>query len=86
MKPFLQKLLGMGDIEGLAEKVTEMGLHENEELLNRLKQGELGVKRVLSKKFSHFRTVHSARHVRAVLHHHEHGTHQSVHGKLKIFC
>lgn len=39
MKPFVQKLLGMGDIEGLVEKVNEMGLEDNEELLKRLKQG-----------------------------------------------
>lgn len=40
VKPFLQKLLGMGDIEGLVEKVTEMGLEDNEELIKRLKQGQ----------------------------------------------
>jgi signal recognition particle subunit SRP54 len=39
VKPFVQKLLGMGDIEGLVEKVTEMGLEDNEELMKRLKQG-----------------------------------------------
>ena len=39
VKPFVQKLLGMGDIEGLVEKVKEMGLEDNEELLKRLKQG-----------------------------------------------
>jgi signal recognition particle GTPase len=30
----------MGDIEGLVEKVSEMGLEENEELIKRLKQGK----------------------------------------------
>ncbi|KAI1704457.1 SRP54-type protein, GTPase domain-containing protein [Ditylenchus destructor] len=40
VKPFLQKLLGMGDIEGLVEKVSEMGLEDNEELIKRLKQGQ----------------------------------------------
>lgn len=39
VKPFVQKLLGMGDVEGLVEKVTEMGLDDNEELMKRLKQG-----------------------------------------------
>ena len=39
VKQFLQKLLGMGDIEGLVEKVSEMGLEDNEELIKRLKQG-----------------------------------------------
>uniref|UniRef100_A0A914HG37 Signal recognition particle 54 kDa protein n=1 Tax=Globodera rostochiensis TaxID=31243 RepID=A0A914HG37_GLORO len=40
VKQFLQKLLGMGDIEGLVEKVTEMGLEDNEDLIKRLKQGQ----------------------------------------------
>lgn len=40
VKQFLQKLLGMGDIEGLVEKVSEMGLEDNEELIKRLKQGQ----------------------------------------------
>jgi signal recognition particle subunit SRP54 len=40
VKPFVQKLLGMGDIEGLVEKVSEMGLEDNEELIKRLKQGQ----------------------------------------------
>ena len=40
VKPFVQKLLGMGDVEGLVEKVTEMGLDDNEELMKRLKQGD----------------------------------------------
>lgn len=29
----------MGDIQGLVEKVSEMGLEDNEELIKRLKQG-----------------------------------------------
>lgn len=29
----------MGDIEGLVEKVSELGLEDNEELVKRLKQG-----------------------------------------------
>lgn len=40
VKQFLQKLLGMGDIEGLVEKVSEMGFEDNEELIKRLKQGK----------------------------------------------
>ncbi|KAF7635643.1 hypothetical protein Mgra_00004886 [Meloidogyne graminicola] len=32
--------LGMGDIQGLVEKVSEMGLEDNEELIKRLKQGQ----------------------------------------------
>uniref|UniRef100_A0A0M3HN49 Signal recognition particle 54 kDa protein n=2 Tax=Ascaris TaxID=6251 RepID=A0A0M3HN49_ASCLU len=39
VKPFVQKLLGMGDIEGLVKKVNEMGLEDNEELIKRLKHG-----------------------------------------------
>ena len=31
-KPFVQKLLGMGDIEGLINKVEELNLDNNDEL------------------------------------------------------
>ena len=40
VKPFVQKLLGMGDIEGLVEKVSELGLDDNEDLVKKLKQGQ----------------------------------------------
>lgn len=33
-------LLGMGDLEGLIDKVNELKLDENEELIDKLKQGE----------------------------------------------
>ena len=33
-------LLGMGDIEGLIDKVNELKLDDNEELMKKLKQGE----------------------------------------------
>ena len=39
-KPFVQKLLGMGDIEGLISKVEELNLDNNEELINKIKHGE----------------------------------------------
>ncbi|KAL3317825.1 Signal recognition particle [Cichlidogyrus casuarinus] len=39
VQPFVQKLLGLGDLEGLVEKVSEMKLDENEELMKKLKQG-----------------------------------------------
>lgn len=39
VKPFVQKLLGMGDIEGLVKKVNEIGIEDNEELIKRLKHG-----------------------------------------------
>ncbi|BHF78950.1 Signal recognition particle [Sparganum proliferum] len=39
VQPFVKKLLGLGDLEGLVEKVTEMNLDENEELVKKLKQG-----------------------------------------------
>ncbi len=39
-KPFVSKLLGMGDIEGLIDKVSELNLDDNEELINKLKHGE----------------------------------------------
>merc|ERR1712113_147053 len=38
--PFVQKLLGMGDIEGLISKVEELNLDNNEELINKIKHGE----------------------------------------------
>ena len=40
-KPFVSKLLGMGDIEGLMDKVTELKLDENEALMDKLKHGVL---------------------------------------------
>merc|ERR1711934_1342428 len=39
-KPFVQKLLGMGDIEALISKVEELNLDNNEELINKIKHGE----------------------------------------------
>ena len=38
-KPFISKLLGMGDIEGLIDKVNELKLDDNEKLLEKLKHG-----------------------------------------------
>ena len=35
-------LSGMGDIEGLMDKVSELKLDENQELLDKLKHGECG--------------------------------------------
>merc|ERR1712025_793178 len=40
VQPFVSKLLGMGDIEGLIDKVTELGLDDNKELVDKLKQGQ----------------------------------------------
>ena len=37
--PFVKKLLGMGDVSGLIEKVNELGLDDNEELLGKIKHG-----------------------------------------------
>lgn len=39
-KPFISKLLGMGDIQGLVEKVNDLKLEDNEELIEKLKHGE----------------------------------------------
>nr|Q8MZJ6.1 RecName: Full=Signal recognition particle subunit SRP54; AltName: Full=Signal recognition particle 54 kDa protein [Geodia cydonium]AAM23234.1 signal recognition particle 54 kD protein [Geodia cydonium] len=39
-KPFVSKLLGMGDLEGLMEKVSDLKLDENEELMDKLKHGQ----------------------------------------------
>lgn len=43
VKPFVQKLLGMGDIEGLVKKVNEIGIEDNEELIKRLKHGTYNI-------------------------------------------
>ncbi|XP_041351416.1 signal recognition particle 54 kDa protein [Gigantopelta aegis] len=40
VQPFISKLLGMGDIEGLIDKVNELKLDDNEELMKKLKHGE----------------------------------------------
>ena len=39
-RPFISKLLGMGDIEGLVEKVEQLKLDNNEELIEKLKHGQ----------------------------------------------
>lgn len=43
-KPFVSKLLGMGDIEGLIDKVTELNLEENEELMEKIKHGQFTIR------------------------------------------
>lgn len=40
VKPFVSKLLGMGDLEGLINKVNELKLEDNEDLIEKLKHGE----------------------------------------------
>lgn len=39
-KPFIQKLLGMGDLSGLIEKVSELNLDDNKELIDKLQHGQ----------------------------------------------
>lgn len=39
-KPFISKLLGMGDIEGLIDRVNELKLDDNDGLLEKIKQGQ----------------------------------------------
>merc|ERR1719229_1196517 len=39
VQPFVQKLLGMGDIETLIDKVNDLKLDSNEDLVKKLKQG-----------------------------------------------
>lgn len=39
-KPFISKLLGMGDIEGLIDRVNELKLDDNEGLLEKIKHGQ----------------------------------------------
>uniref|UniRef100_A0A1I8JMC2 Signal recognition particle subunit SRP54 n=1 Tax=Macrostomum lignano TaxID=282301 RepID=A0A1I8JMC2_9PLAT len=40
VQPFVQKLLGMGDLAGLIDKVSELKLDDNEELMKKFKQGD----------------------------------------------
>lgn len=39
-KPFVKKILGMGDIEGLIDKVQELKLDDNQQLIEKLKHGQ----------------------------------------------
>jgi len=39
-KPFVSKLLGLGDIEGLIDKVNELKLDDNDELIEKIKHGQ----------------------------------------------
>ena len=43
-KPFIQKLLGMGDIEGIVELVEDLGLQNQEELENKIKHGKFSLR------------------------------------------
>lgn len=43
-RPFISKLLGMGDIEGLIDKVNELKLEDSEELIGKLKQGHFTIR------------------------------------------
>lgn len=43
-KPFVSKLLGMGDIEGLIDKVNELKLDGNEVLLEKIKHGQFTIR------------------------------------------
>ena len=43
-RPFISKLLGMGDIEGLIDKVNELKLEDSEELIGKLKQGQFTIR------------------------------------------
>lgn len=43
-KPFISKLLGMGDIEGLIDKVNELKLEDNEELIEKIKHGQFTIR------------------------------------------
>lgn len=38
-KPFISKMLGMGDLEGIVDKMAELKIDDNEELMEKLKHG-----------------------------------------------
>ncbi|CAD5125242.1 DgyrCDS13484 [Dimorphilus gyrociliatus] len=40
VQPFVSKLLGMGDLEGLIDKVNELKLEDNEDLIKKLRHGQ----------------------------------------------
>jgi len=44
VKPFISKLLGMGDIEGLLDKVNELKLDDDQELLQKIKHGQFSLR------------------------------------------
>jgi len=52
-KPFISKLLGMGDIEGLIDKVNELNIENNEELMDKIKHGQF----TLRDMYEQFQTV-----------------------------
>jgi signal recognition particle GTPase len=60
-KPFISKLLGMGDIQGLVEKVSDLKLEDNEELIEKLKHGKSKEKhRLTINQLYLFRSIYSA--------------------------
>jgi signal recognition particle subunit SRP54 len=48
-KKFVRKMIGMGEIEGLIEKVNEMKLDENEEIIEKIKNGKLKIRDMYEK-------------------------------------
>jgi hypothetical protein len=70
----------MGDIEGLVEKVSELGLEDNEELVKRLKQGRFHFGELLATTCS--RPIYVARHVRTIPEHFEHGSIPTNYGSI----
>ncbi|ORX56448.1 signal recognition particle protein [Hesseltinella vesiculosa] len=43
-KPFIRKMLGMGDMRELVEKVQDMGLGQNKNLMENIKQGQYSLR------------------------------------------
>jgi signal recognition particle subunit SRP54 len=48
-KPFIRKMLGMGDMRDLVETVQDMGMNQNKNLMENIKQGK-GKKRFIGTK------------------------------------
>lgn len=88
VKPFVQKLLGMGDIEGLIDKVNELKLEENEELIEKLKHGQLTIElwwvdaMIQKNIITDNRSIHIERYVRTVPKYHENGAFQPDYGEF----
>ena len=92
---FVVLIAGMGDIQGLVDKVSELGLDDNEELVKKLQHGNalywnymytfnvffIFIKcfHNFSSSFFLFRSVYFEGHVRTVSEYHENGSIQSNH-------
>ena len=43
-KPFISKMLGIGDLDGIMDKMKELELDKDEELMDKLKHGQFTIR------------------------------------------